>query len=238
MSTLLASHRTTNVAALMGGAVVSSLLTNLVAYYAMETLGLDSSGNGNTLTNNNGVSQVAGVVGNAASFTAASSQTLSIPDNAFFDSITTQAGISLWFRPNNIGDQPRLLGQHTGLYITQISSLTLVGLGNDYGYANFPVTNGSWFHVAVSYDGTATGNDNRLKIWINGAAQTLGFDGTTIPASVPSVVEPFALGGNVTAGNLYLDGLMDEVGLWSRPLSVVEVATLYNSGAGTTYPFS
>ena len=34
------------------------------------------------------------------------------------------------------------------------------------------------------------------------------------------------------------DGLIDEVGLWRRVLTPAERTTLYNCGAGLTYPFA
>jgi len=34
------------------------------------------------------------------------------------------------------------------------------------------------------------------------------------------------------------DGLIDEVGIWSRALNSTEVSELYNSGSGLAYPFT
>ncbi len=34
-----------------------------------------------------------------------------------------------------------------------------------------------------------------------------------------------------------MDGIVDEVGLWSRALTIAEVTALYNAGAGLAYPF-
>jgi len=52
--------------------------------------------------------------------------------------------------------------------------------------------------------------------------------------------------GNFTLGAIYsggtpegfFDGMIDEVGVWSRLLTSDEVTTLYNAGAGLSYPFS
>lgn len=49
-----------------------------------------------------------------------------------------------------------------------------------------------WFRVAVSYDGTTTGNANRLRCWVNGQTRSLTFSGT-IPATLGSV-SPWTLG--------------------------------------------
>ena len=42
---------------------------------------------------------------------------------------------------------------------------------------------------------------------------------------------------NGTAAQAF-DGMMDEIGVWSRALTATEVTELYNSGNGLAYPFS
>ena len=54
-------------------------------------------------------------------------------------------------------------------------------------------------------------------------------------------------GGRDSTGAFYIgnsadtfsafDGVIDEVGLWSKVLSATEITDLYNSGAGFAYPF-
>ena len=44
--------------------------------------------------------------------------------------------------------------------------------------------------------------------------------------------------GSPVEDRQWLDGLVDEVGMWSRVLTSGELDTLYNSGAGLAYPFS
>lgn len=61
----------------VANAAVSSLLTNLVAYWALSDLS-DASGNGHTLTNNASVTFGAGKLGNAAYLTNAANQGLSL----------------------------------------------------------------------------------------------------------------------------------------------------------------
>jgi hypothetical protein len=38
--------------------------------------------------------------------------------------------------------------------------------------------------------------------------------------------------------NWGFDGMIDEIGVWSRALTSGEVTQLYNSGAGLQYPFT
>lgn len=53
--------------------------------------------------------------------------------------------------------------------------------GSSYGYVSESYTL-AWRHFALVFDGTATGNQNRLKLYINGAQKNLTFIGT-IPAT-------------------------------------------------------
>ncbi len=57
--------------------------------------------------------------------------------------------------------------------------------GLNYGYFAWALTDQSWHSVVINFDGTATGNANRLKIWVDGLAKTLSFN-ATIPTAIPS----------------------------------------------------
>lgn len=63
----------------------------------------------------------------------------------------------------------------------------------------------AWRHFALVFDGTQTGNANRLKAYINGVQQTLSFFGT-IPATVISGTA-FGVG---RGSGVFSDGLVDD----------------------------
>ena len=46
------------------------------------------------------------------------------------------------------------------------------------------------------------------------------------------------MGRQAGGAPFYVDGIIDEVGIWARSLSDAEVTQLYNAGAGLTYPFT
>jgi len=92
-----------------------------------------------------------------------------------------------------------------------------------YGY--FDATNLlGWNQYTLVYDGTLSGNSNRLKGYLNGVQQTLTFN-LTIPAATSS-----------TAGNLYIGGIngtgsvtdipLAECAMWKVALTPNEVALL------------
>ena len=65
--------------------------------------------------------------------------------------------------------------------------------GSAYGQVSGVLNLNTWTHVAVVFDGTKTGNANRLKLYINGEQKTLTFTGT-IQNSTPSPSNPLRLG--------------------------------------------
>jgi hypothetical protein len=88
---------------------------------------------------------------------------------------------------------------------------------------SFPLN--TWTHVAAVFDGTATGNANRLKIYVNGVAQPLSFSGNPIPPLTSSTTE------NVEIGRIavdYFPGKMDEVRIWTTARTCDQIFQLRN----------
>ena len=85
-------------------------------------------------------------------------------------------------------------------------------------------TTGEWVHFAMVYDGTATGNSNRLKAYVNGVALTLTIQGT-IPATTNSTSSTTQVGSR--GGGISFSGSIDQVRIFSKALSSSEVSTLY-----------
>lgn len=93
--------------------------------------------------------------------------------------------------------------------------------GGNYG--NYTPTAGSLSQHDFLYDGTQTGNANRLKAWFNGSQQTLGFLGT-IDATLPN-------GSGISIGALgtpeaYLNGQIAELLIYDRALTSAEQAVI------------
>jgi hypothetical protein len=89
-------------------------------------------------------------------------------------------------------------------------------------------TSTGWFHVAFSYDGSQTGNANRLKIYKNGALQTTGVtESGTIPATTSNnaSMDTYRI-GRYQSGALWSTGDFAELGMWQASLSDDEIASL------------
>src|SRR3990167_1102810 len=80
--------------------VSNPLFDSIVACYDLDDA-TDSSENGYTLTNNNSVTFVSGLVGNAGDFVLTSSQYLSRADNADL-SVTGDYSVSAWVNLDNV----------------------------------------------------------------------------------------------------------------------------------------
>lgn len=95
------------------------------------------------------------------------------------------------------------------------------------------VTAGTWHHFAIVYDGTQTGNVNRLKVYIDGVSQTLDFGATTIPATTAALAGRTFYLGNTTstwAGSLY------DFRVYSTALSAANVLLVKSNTYTATDP--
>ncbi len=82
----------------------------------------------------------------------------------------------------------------------------------------------TWAHIAIVFDGTQTGNANRLSMYKNGIHQgTPNFTGT-IPATLTSPTCDLSMAvREQTAG--YLNGQLDEVRIWNTARTQAEIDT-------------
>lgn len=96
------------------------------------------------------------------------------------------------------------------------------------------ISNGTWVHVACVFDGTKTGNSERLKIYINGDLQTLTFTGTIGNVINPTTNYNMWVGSLFNNTQLYYNGAIDELYIWkNKALNSIEVNSLVNKN----YPF-
>lgn len=233
-----------------------ALTTNLQAYYKFdESSGnaSDSSGNGNTLTNNNTATFSAGKINNGADLEDSSSQYFSAADSASLD-ITGDLSFSGWVK---VESAPALNTQHSVFNKDGIAAGTRsysLWYRNEGGTLKFETylfqSDATYDHIQWNVDlGTATWKHVALVVTVANAAATecvLYIDGisqgngTVINnggiTSIQNGTAELRLGRGHTTE--YFDGMFDEFGLWSRALTQAEVIQLYNSTAGLAYPFT
>lgn len=222
---------------------------DIVAYWKLDEASGDAADSvgSNTLTNNNTVAFTTGKLNNCADFESGSSESLSIADNAAL-SITGALTISMWVNHESLpaANATRTYAGKTdganeisyrlayrddtagsgNVGLTFFVSADGANIGGTPAIVNWVPDLATWYHIAVTYD-PALGANDRVNLFINGENQTLDA-GATIDASIFDGDAAFRLGADDTG--LYYDGKMDEVGVWERALSPLEIMLLYNAG--------
>ena len=84
------------------------------------------------------------------------------------------------------------------------------------------VTEGTWYHVAITWDQTA----NVCKAYLNGSLEATKSNGGTDFTGNDTCRWIIGQGYNVTQATRTWDGLIDDFGLWSRILEDSEIADL------------
>lgn len=113
----------------------------------------------------------------------------------------------------------------------------VVGNGdNSYGVTGAnAVSPGTWYHIAVVFDGTQSGDANRLKLYLNGVQQNLSFSPEDIPASTSSTnTAPFIAGGEPSC--CHLNGTIDEVRVWNTALLADTITAWKDKSLGSCHP--
>lgn len=223
------------------------LVTQLISYWKLD----ESSGNAadsvgaNTLTNTNTATYVTGLINNAVDLgTANTNKKLTIASNL---GITNGAiSMSMWVKLNTEiatgtwgfaqkGNATNHV-QYIIAYEYNAGSRRVVFNRQKQNSSNNTVTNtvtmgtSNFYHLVLTYDGST------LEGYVNGtSAGTLATSGD----GVGSGLNQFDIGeGSMFAGTSYASIDTDETGIWNRALTAGEITSLYNSGAGLSYPFT
>jgi hypothetical protein len=99
-------------------------------------------------------------------------------------------------------------------------------------YATIGNTSTDWQYLTMVFDGTQTGNSNRLKCYINGSLLGVSYNGT-IPSTTSNTDSIFAVGNTQGSGyNNPSDGNIAQVLIYNRALSDTEVLQNYNATKG------
>jgi hypothetical protein len=206
-----------------------TLLDGLLAYWKLDTTSwLDSSGNGNTLNNSGGVTLGTGKIGSgSASFVG--SQFLYF--NSFPALGTRDFSFSTWIKPI-FGGGFTSIGS---LRPADIASLNYFGFGNQNGNFYFYnagfVSNNSGVLIEGIYQHIAVIKlSGFIQMYVNGSLISTDADSGNYISS------NFNIGANGDGSISYI-GDIDEYGAWNRALTGLEITSLYNAGAGKSYPF-
>lgn len=220
------------------------LADNLIFYCEMEGAAsaseTDAHG-GLTIPQLNGVGSGAGLLGNARQFFSSIHTRLEAANPPALAFGNVPYTIQAWVRFSTLdrgvlvskyryttSDRAYLLlyDQTVSRFTFRVShngSASSVATANNFGV---PVT-GVWYCVHAWHDDV----NDMLGISVNGGtANTTSYSlGTEINTA------PFNIGGLPDDSGNTLNGLVDEVGIWGRVLTIGERTQLVNSGAGMSY---
>ena len=83
------------------------------------------------------------------------------------------------------------------------------------------VNDGDWHHIVFLRDG------DTLRLYVDKTQEDTG-DVTGI--TIPDTTRPIWIGKDISSGNIFFNGLIDEVRIYSKALSASEVTKNYNNG--------
>jgi hypothetical protein len=143
---------------------------------------------------------------------------------------TTAVTLAYWMRRPTAGAFGPFFGLGIGTITNRIevepytdNQLYVSFSGADYAWI---ALDQAWHHYAVVYDGAQTGNDNRLKIYKDGVAESPSFAGT-VPANIGTSALSLRLGrghfGNFGAG-LIDDALVFDVAMTAEDIAYLASA--------------
>lgn len=220
-----------------------ALIDNLVSYWKLDesstgvgAVTRNDSHSTNHLTDNNTTPSGTGKISNGASYNKANSEYLSRADTAALRPSGSMS-ISLWIKRASTNSSMEFISMKdpSSNYLIEWSTTRILWRrqtsagSQDATYTVSPDTT-NWYHIVMTYDESAT----TLLGYLNGTQVAT----KTTTGTGNSTAGQFELGRLATNAINYVDGVMDEVGLWSRALTAAEVTSLYNGGSGLAYPFT
>ena len=151
----------------------------------------------------------------------------------------SQFTLSGWFNKADTGHRIGISYDNSGSNRTSIfyntdSNVYLSVAAGSANYGAFSLASTDWVHIVMVFDGTASGNTNRLKGYVDGVEQTLTYN-STIPAAAHSQSAVFRIGKDQGHG-LFSQGGIDDVAVWDTALDGDAIRALYNAGLPTPVP--
>jgi len=154
----------------------------------------------------------------------------------------TEFSISCWFkRTINIGPHDGVFKWYSssGAWIefdiqndgggNVIMANNSIDLGN---YAIGTISDDTWYHAVMVFDGGGAGNSGRLKLYLNDVNITLTYTGTIKSSTHAMPLSTFQIASRFS-GIDYFGGNIDEFSIWNTALSAADVTNIYNLGEPT-----
>jgi len=223
-------------------ASTNSLLTSLTNYYDFEGNSNDLVGSINGSASNVGYNTLYGKIGQGVRNTSGSG-IVSFGNNTNF-TLVQNTGIfafNFWVRLSSLAGTYSILGNlgtssHKGFYFYSnpapyVNGVISNGSGAPYTLLNIILSKlfvDTSFHMV-----TMQGDGTYFYLYFDGVQVAKCSLGTLTSGNSTNTMAIFTI--TTLGGSSTMD--FDEFGCWSRALTLPEIFTLFNGGAGVTYPF-
>jgi len=221
----------------MGFASATPSSSGLVAHWSFDqssgTTLTDNSGNGHTGTISGTPTSAAGKISNALTFKG--TDAVALGNITQIDNVS-QLTLATWMKRTTAGSNvfvgKQASNQDAGIEAYSDGKVYFDMSKGSSAYGTVSLNDTAWHHVALVFDGTQTGNANRLKAYVDGVQKTLAFSGT-ISTLTSTSTTPFNIG---KMSGEYSNGQVDDTWLYARALSQAEVQDLMQPVADILAP--
>ncbi len=160
-----------------------------------------------------------------------------VPDHDDFDG-TVQLTVAFWCRPTVLDGNPRgpiskridwTQENSWGIFFWTGNRLYVDIEGNDDRFStNATFSENTWVHIAVVFDGTRPAGE-RVRVYVDGVLDTVAPESS---ASISNTNSPVVLGHLNGNSSGFFAGVLDEVRIYRRALTVTEIADVMNCASG------
>lgn len=221
-------------------AASNGLLTGLESYWKLDEASgtlADSHGSKDSVTESNITYSATGIINNAIDYESTNSS------YTYFGQFTgygsSARSVSAWVNLESVTVvRQRLVhfassttlagGPAASLYVNTSGQWEAAVGGTPFDgiITGSSAGTGSFVHLVLTYD-----SSDNMEFYVDGVSQ-----GTVSGVTGSSPADPYLYIGcyNPTIGQ-FTDGIIDEVGIWSRELSSGDVTTLNNGGSALSY---
>ncbi|MDK9716481.1 MAG: DUF1566 domain-containing protein [Trichlorobacter sp.] len=213
--------------------------SGLVSWWRGEGNGLDTRGTNNaTLHSATNFAFALGKVGQAFSFSGATTEYVDAPDSASLNFGMGDFAVATWIKttlPSVAYTWKRLVtkrGTSGNWYSLTLNgpvagAVTFEIAANVSMSSSVAVNDGKWHHIAVSRD-PAGASPRKYRLYVDGVENSSMIDsGLSLDNS--ALIELGRWSTETSGGTIY-SGLMDEVQIFNRSLSAAEIQGVYNAG--------
>lgn len=215
---------------------VGSLQSGLVGHWTFDgssvsgTSVADMSGNGNTGTLTNGASPTIGKIGQGVTFDGTNDY-VNVPNTSgALAPGTGSFSATFWYKGTRteefLHDNGTFLGARWVISSFKYSFTGAFSAGLASGTYTLPSDN-DWHHLAFVLDGST--NSDTISMYLDGAPLEVDATGSHNNQNIPSTSLQIGRGYSLSS-NIYRQGPMDDVRIYSRALTAAEAKQLYLLG--------